>query len=1772
MKKMVVLLLIILATQLSAEWISINPEKENFREIETKGNSSTILFTLDGYNQEYVTENGKDFVKISHLDTAGLIDSGKPDLPVFSAIIAIPNEGNSEISVISTQQSTLEGVRIYPLQPFQSESNRAESSFTIDENYYLNGSVYPENIVSLSEPAIMRDFRIVTVTINPFIYNPATSTLTIIENMEIEVITEGKGGVNEKVGNQKISRVFEPLYRSTILNYDSICQDRSYNQPTYLFIYNNNGVVTLMNQLIEWKKEKGFNVVSVSTTTTGNSMNQIRTYIQNAYDNWENPPDLICLMGDASGTYNIPSGQSNGGEGDHYYTLLDGNDIIADVAIGRLSFNNTTDLATIVSKILMYEKNPYMDNTDWYEKALLVGDPSASGPSTVDTKIHVRNMISEHKPNYTFDEVYNGDFISGIASGINNGVSYFNYRGYYGMSGWDVPNINNLTNGSKLPVAVFITCGVGNFVSETCRSEAFLRAGTPTAPKGAIAAIATSTSSTHTCFNNIVDGGIFYGIFAEKLYYIGNALLRGKLALYKSYPANPSDHVTNFSYWNNLMGDPGLETWTGIPQNLVVTVQQTVPLGQNYLAVQVKDISNQPVSNAWVTLYDETLININDYTDENGFVYLPLNVLTSGDAKLTVSSHDFIPYQQDIEFLQENVSLSPVEFQITDTNGNNDGIINPGETFTLKVKLMNYGLTAASGITTELSTDDENIDIQENEAQYSDIGSGAQAFPTEGYTVNIDESLMGDYPLIFNMQISGNAGYNHNERFVLNVAGPKLTFSNYTIYGGDSFIDPGETCELSVMLSNLGTTDASGVTVNLSTGDQRIEVIDSNGSFGNISSGASVANITDKFVITAFSQLLPGMQIPLTLTIESEDGYNSTSQFMLSIGVTNVHTPLGPDVYGYVCYDDEDEGFTDTPEYEWIEIEETGTYLNVYDEGNHGVSTTIDLPIAFSMYGREYDQITICSDGWLAPGVTDDESFMNWAIPGPMGPSPMIAPFWDDLKTSTGWIFYHHDSASGLFIVEWKNMYNQYDDSEETFQAILFDSNLHPTSTGDSKIKFQYQEVHNTDQGSYDWGVEHGCYATVGIEDHTGLDGIGYTFNNSYPGTAKTLENEMAILFMPTPIFSQSPYLLYSNFILNDDNQLPTYGETLNFDLVLSNAGMNASDDCQATISTNDPYVSIINNSSEISGISGGMKGVSQDDFVIDIADNCPDGHRIAFAVVVTDGELSWDLSFNISVAAPVVNLDMIIVDDDDNYSLDPGETANLLVYFDNSGGYDLKNATITFNSSNPGLTIQQSQLQVGDLSHGSVTPVVLPVQAAANLAAGTEITITCAITGESNFNASTQGLLVVSANPVILETDFSGVFPPAGWTMDFSYENPWQQSYSAQAGSSSPELVLWGWSVWEGYAAMNSPELDTRGCNSLELSFKHKILSWYNMGDLRVDTSSDGSNWHQIETFEPVNTGPEQVIITIDNDDIGSQTFQFRFYNSLEGWNNIEQWYIDDVAVSRGDMTGICYLSGNITLSGGEGQVNHVIISNGENSVSPAANGNYLLPLVAGQYNVSVSLPGYTGYTEFISCVDGQLVRNVTLDYLAPPQNLQAVSGEEEIILTWQMPQARTRELELFRIYRSSYGAVFAQIDSTTELSYTDQIFTIGNYRYYVVAKYTNGVSLPSAIAEMEITHSPDDITPSSPILSQNYPNPFNPVTKIEFYVPVASQVELEIFNIKGQKVKVLANNQYEQGYHELTWKGKDESERNVGSGVYFYRLKVNNKTTAVKKCLLLK
>lgn len=102
------------------------------------------------------------------------------------------------------------------------------------------------------------------------------------------------------------------------------------------------------------------------------------------------------------------------------------------------------------------------------------------------------------------------------------------------------------------------------------------------------------------------------------------------------------------------------------------------------------------------------------------------------------------------------------------------------------------------------------------------------------------------------------------------------------------------------------------------------------------------------------------------------------------------------------------------------------------------------------------------------------------------------------------------------------------------------------------------------------------------------------------------------------------------------------------------------------------------------------------------------------------------------------------------------------------------------------------------------------------------------------------------------------------------------------------------------------------------------------------------------------------------------------------------------------------------------------------------------------------------------------------------------------------------------------------------------------------------------------------NEILPADFVLSQNYPNPFNPSTTINFSLPVESDVKLVIYNILGQELITLLDEQMTAGNHSVNWNAMNNGRKHLTSGIYFYKITANGvngqKFQDIKKMILIK
>lgn len=259
----------------------------------------------------------------------------------------------------------------------------------------------------------------------------------------------------------------------------------------------------------------------------------------------------------------------------------------------------------------------------------------------------------------------------------------------------------------------------------------------------------------------------------------------------------------------------------------------------------------------------------------------------------------------------------------------------------------------------------------------------------------------------------------------------------------------------------------------------------------------------------------------------------------------------GPDEFGYTWIDSDEIG---GPVFDWNDISEVGSQVNLSDDDYEQVNISFDFPF----YGNEYNSIFISSNGILTfgKGVYD---FGNRPIPNASEPNNFIAAIWDDLYPPNGGaIYYYNDESTNQFVVQFDEIYHINGSGYYTFQVIL---------SANGAIQIKYLEVTGTLLG-----------ATVGIENEDGNDGLQMAFNTNYihdnlainiatipewitgvsPASGRVATGEeldVAVTYDASKMGSGS-YFTYLNFTTNDpDNEIvdmPSYLDVIGVqDIVL---------------------------------------------------------------------------------------------------------------------------------------------------------------------------------------------------------------------------------------------------------------------------------------------------------------------------------------------------------------------------------------------------------------------------------------------------------------------------------------------------------------------------------------------------------------------------------------------------------------------------------------------
>ncbi len=601
-KSILTLLLFICNISLYAqEWVSLNGFRNIQKPIIEINTSSAheLIFSVKvlGFLSQKVNFNDVTYNEIYFPEYQTLNEIGKPALPVITELIGIPRSAGFKITITDSTWVQLTSYNVYPFQRPLLETEKS-ISFDINNELYSSSHKYPETIFEYSELMNWRGIENRNLIICPFRYNPQKQILEVMTDFTIKIEFPSSTKLKEALNSNKLSSKYNRAFNKHIINYDIELIRSYFNETDIQFIEKEQEIIPIMKSIAkssddydyliiaspsyfnskplrafkDWKSRIGLKCRMVSTSTTGTTASNIKNYISNEYTN--NGIEYVLFVGDHT---DIPLYNWSNCNSDYWYGCVSpggGSDYQAEVAIGRFSISNLSELENMVNKTINYEKKPPVNN--WLKKSLLIAHMENAPGKYQECKEQIRTeTYSITSP--VFDIAYGAHAAQGgndatnqtVIDAINDGRGLVNYRGHGSVTGWhsgwsynynefNEDEISNLTNTTKTPVIFSIACSNGTIDSSSvCLLENFTR-GT----NGAVAFLG-ATKASYTIPNHTLDKELYKSIYNNGFYNIGNVLVQANIQTMTFHSnSSISIHNTKIYLWG---GDPSLEIWTDTP-------------------------------------------------------------------------------------------------------------------------------------------------------------------------------------------------------------------------------------------------------------------------------------------------------------------------------------------------------------------------------------------------------------------------------------------------------------------------------------------------------------------------------------------------------------------------------------------------------------------------------------------------------------------------------------------------------------------------------------------------------------------------------------------------------------------------------------------------------------------------------------------------------------------------------------------------------------------------------------------------------------------------------------------------------------------------------------------------------------------------------------------------------------------------------------------------------------------------------------------------------
>ncbi|MBM3329567.1 MAG: T9SS type A sorting domain-containing protein [Calditrichaeota bacterium] len=1048
---------------------------------------------------------------------------GYPDLPAVTRFIRLPDKGAIAFDYDLTGTEIVSGSPPSITPIIDGESDPILSSAS------LRG-VWPPEPVVLFDPVVARGVRFAQLIWYPVQWDAGRAEYRVSRGFSADIQVSPGTGVNEvpDIPRQR-SKDFERAI-SALLDEDIRRDepDEDVLPGGYLVVANENppGAV---GEFVEWKRRAGHPVELLTFNPLQVNRQQLKALIQERYN--ETGFEFLLFMGtdDAQGApLRIPIVENNDFNQheiyDSFFGQLEGNDIVPDVAVGSFNCTNADNLTCAIRRSLSYQFTPYIDDWDWFSRgAVAVGhcsvpqdlSPSYTGKWVAETM--TMNGFVDLTTTYYSDNEDN-DFSDLIAEVYNERSNLIIVRGHQ----QDVQP-GAYRNRFVYPFHFLVSSSTISPPNGGAWNQLF-RIGTPQDMRGPSAGFGHYPSPRTNCANALV-GGLAEALFLKEITSFGWARWWTVVNLPRLFPAEVGQQSIN-RYWGTFRyyGDPGQKAWIGEPVALEFNRANLREINgnDNQLPLTVRD-GNRGVPRATVTFYQPNGLQVVRTADADGrvlFTWQQGDLNADEDLYVTAVNENSLPTSLTIQVIDEPTVLALLDAEPLETDGNGDGIISPGESFELTMMVESETEFVFSGIDYIDPWLEGGLDVRDavieqlGERIYRVVirqqdGNGFRVIEgcPDGTRIRIDFIFLHPMglPRLLPVEIP--------------VFAARFSAGNVVVEGDR---DPGEEVEVRFDLINIGRIDAEEVQVEVRPLKPNALVRDGVREVGDIPSNGEAVEVAIPVLIDP--RAFRGEAIPLSLIVTGQPGVRDKIEIAFTLAGPVETDPLGPDKYGYFALEDSDDDteWGDAPVFDWTNISPWGgevegsEVLPLPGTGETDSSVVIDLPIDFRYYGREFRQITVCNNGWIAVGDQQRlKNQQNWPMAGINGAYGMISPFWDRLEmvTRSDGVFIWHDEEQGHFVIQWqtgtRNNNNQW--LPNAFQVILHDSDQWATPTGDSPILFQYQTVNNVQD---QWEANTGC--TVGISSPDGQEGLTYTYWQRQPSSVSGLRNERAILWTTT--------------------------------------------------------------------------------------------------------------------------------------------------------------------------------------------------------------------------------------------------------------------------------------------------------------------------------------------------------------------------------------------------------------------------------------------------------------------------------------------------------------------------------------------------------------------------------------------------------------------------------------------------------------------------------